>query len=75
MLLSLKVMMLNIDYMEKKLEDLEYNDDHIYRTYFEVNPLTSSMREAGFGGNDKYEIYKNSKFENMWPKLTETLRK
>jgi phosphotransferase system IIA component len=62
LLFDLKLMHTNIQYMNEKLEDLENNDDHIYRTYFEVNPLSSSIRDAGFGGNDKYEIYKNSKF-------------
>ena len=73
LLLDLKLMQTNILYMNQKLEDLENNDDHIYRTYFEVNPLSSSIRDAGFGGNDKYEIYKNSKYGTLLAEVDKDL--
>lgn len=59
---KIKALESNIEYSGKVLEDLERNDDQIFRTYFEVNPLLPSIRDAGFGGNDKYELYKNSKY-------------
>ncbi len=48
--------------MKEVLEDLSYNDDHIYRTYFEVDPLPPSQREAGFGGTEKSDLFTGSKF-------------
>jgi murein DD-endopeptidase MepM/ murein hydrolase activator NlpD len=49
--------------MEKVLSDLQYRDDNIYRTIFESEPIPESMREAGFGGINRYEDlegYENS---------------
>lgn len=68
LLFHLKLMDNDIRYMEKKIEDLQYNDDHIYRTYFEVNPISENIRNAGFGGVDRYSDYKSSSFA---PLLTE----
>ena len=59
---QLKMMNNDILYMDNRMEDMSYNDDHIYRTYFEVSPLPISLREAGFGGSNRYEFYKNSKY-------------
>ncbi len=44
----------NIVEYDKILEDIEYNDDHLYRVYFEVDPVPSTLRDAGTGGNNKY---------------------
>lgn len=45
------------------LKDLEHNDDNIYRVIFEAEPIPESVREAGYGGINKYrelEGYDNS---------------
>lgn len=44
----------NIVAYDKVLEDIEYNDDHLYRVYFEVDPVPSTQRDAGTGGSNKY---------------------
>lgn len=44
----------NIVAYDKILKDIEYNDDHLYRVYFEVDPVPSTLRDAGTGGNNKY---------------------
>lgn len=36
------------------LTDLQKRDDNIYRTIFETEPIHSSVREAGFGGSNRY---------------------
>ena len=36
------------------LDDLQERDDHIYRVIFEAEPIPSSVREASFGGADRY---------------------
>lgn len=48
---------------EAVLNELEYNDDNIYRVIFEAEPIPASVRNAGYGGINKYrslEGYDNS---------------
>lgn len=61
-LLKLRVMKSELSKFEKILGDIEYNDDHIYRTYFEVDPLNSSLRDAGSGGNASEGIFSPTRF-------------
>lgn len=45
------------------LTDLQQRDDNIYRAVFEAEPIPLSVREAGFGGVNRYEAlegYQNS---------------
>lgn len=52
-----------VDQMDKVLEDIQNRDDNIYRVIFEAEPIPSSIREAGFGGVNRYahlEGMKNS---------------
>lgn len=45
------------------LKDLQQRDDNLYRTIFEAEPIPRSVREAGFGGVNRYadlEGYENS---------------
>ena len=45
------------------LDDIERRDDEIYRTIFEAEPIPKEIREAGFGGVNRYknlEGFKNS---------------
>jgi murein DD-endopeptidase MepM/ murein hydrolase activator NlpD len=41
--------------LETVLEDIEKRDDNIYRTIFNADPIPSSVRNAGFGGVNRYE--------------------
>ncbi len=36
------------------LEDIEDRDDHIYRVIFEADPIPRNIRDAAFGGTDRY---------------------
>lgn len=36
------------------LDDIQYRDDNIYRVIFEADPIPFSVREAGYGGADRY---------------------
>jgi murein DD-endopeptidase MepM/ murein hydrolase activator NlpD len=52
-----------ISSLETVLEDIERRDDNIYRTIFNADPIPSSVRDAGFGGVNRYEYlegYENS---------------
>ncbi len=45
------------------LADIQRRDDEIYRVIFEAEPISEEVREAGFGGVNRYkklEGYKNS---------------
>jgi len=55
--LAYEIELLNRDIVQydKILTDIEYNDDHLYRVYFEVDPIPSTYREAGSGGTNKYK--------------------
>ncbi len=74
-LINLKLLNSEIKKYEQALKDVEYNDDHIYRTYFEVDPLPSSLRDAGFGGNTYNELYSNSKYRTFIIKLASDIDK
>jgi murein DD-endopeptidase MepM/ murein hydrolase activator NlpD len=53
-----------LDKIETVLKDLQERDDNIYRTIFEAEPIHSAIREAGYGGSNKYrnlEKIENSK--------------
>ena len=52
-----------LDQIETVLEDLRDKDDNIYRVIFEAEPIPQSIRDAGYGGSDRYarlDGYKNS---------------
>lgn len=48
--------------MNEVLNSLEERDDNIYRVVFEAEPISKSVRTAGYGGVNKYRDLKN--FEN-----------
>ncbi len=39
---------------QKVLDDLSDRDDNIYRVIFEAEPVSASIRKAGYGGVDRY---------------------
>ncbi len=43
--------------VEKIIQDMQERDDNIYRTIFETEPIDKSIRDAGFGGSDRYKEY------------------
>jgi len=52
-----------VDNLESVLGDMEKRDDNIYRTIFNAEPIPKSIRNAGFGGVNRYEMlegYDNS---------------
>ena len=54
-----------LDQIETVLGDLRDKDDNIYRVIFEAEPIPQSIRNAGYGGSDRYarlDGYKNSQF-------------
>ncbi len=54
-----------INEMEKVLSELQYRDDNIYRTLFEVEPIPETVRRAGMGGTSKYEELENFEHSDL----------
>jgi len=69
---KLRVMKSELLGFEKALADVEYNDDHIYRTYFEVDPLPSSLRDAGSGGNNE-DVFSDTRYKTIISSLDDRL--
>ena len=62
--LNIELFNKQLDNIESVLADMQQRDDNIYRTIFEAEPLNYSVREAGFGGSNRYkdlEKMENSK--------------
>lgn len=55
MRLQFELMQNKLNQVSIVLEDLQTRDDNIYRTIFETDPIPISIREAGFGGINRYE--------------------
>lgn len=60
LLLRYHILKKNISEATACLNDIQQRDDHVYRTVFEAQPIPESVREAGFGGADRYAAYQNS---------------
>jgi murein DD-endopeptidase MepM/ murein hydrolase activator NlpD len=58
--------------LETVLEDIEKRDDNIYRTIFNADPIPHSVRDAGFGGVNRYENLEG--YDNS-DKIIETARR
>ena len=54
-----ELMSKDLNKIEKVLTDLQQRDDNIYRVIFEAEPIPSSVRDAGFGGVNKYSHLEN----------------
>ena len=53
-----------MDDIDFVISDIQQRDDYLYRSIFELGPIPPSVREAGFGGTNRYldlEGYTNSK--------------
>lgn len=44
----------NLEDYDKTLTDLQLRDDEIYRSIFGMNPISPEIRNAGFGGVNRY---------------------
>ncbi|MCD4768793.1 MAG: M23 family metallopeptidase [Bacteroidales bacterium] len=61
--LQYELMNREMEKVEKVLSHLQETDDNLYRTIFEAEPISTSLREGGIGGVNRYEElegYENS---------------
>ncbi|WP_186756719.1 M23 family metallopeptidase [Echinicola salinicaeni] len=49
-----QMMNTEIDRLNSMMGDLKDRDDNLYRVIFESEPIPRSIREAGYGGSDRY---------------------
>ena len=77
---ELEVVKLQYELLNKKmkqvqavLNDLQDRDDNIYRVIFESEPIPSSVRNAGFGGNDRYKDLEGYTNSELMKETTERL--
>ena len=47
----------DLDMLFSVVEDMEHRDDQIYRVIFEAEPIPRTIRDAAFGGADRYEQF------------------
>ncbi|MGB0403569.1 MAG: M23 family metallopeptidase [Salibacteraceae bacterium] len=55
LILQFEILNKKMDQVADVLGDLEYRDDNIYRLIMEAEPISNSIRKAGFGGVNRYE--------------------
>ena len=55
----------DIGLYENQLQNVAYNDDHIYRVYFEKDPWPPTLRAAGVGGSQKYSYLGQHQHGNL----------
>ncbi len=65
--ITYEVNLLNRDILqyENLLRDVAFNDDNIYRVYFEVEPWSATLRNAGVGGSNKYVWLRQNKYADL----------
>jgi murein DD-endopeptidase MepM/ murein hydrolase activator NlpD len=64
--------------VEKVLDDLQNTDDNLYRTIFEAEPISNTLRDGGVGGVNRYkelEGYDNSRVVIETAKRLDVIRK
>lgn len=62
-----------MDQAQVVLNDLQDRDDNIYRVIFESEPIPNSIRQAGFGGSDRYSVFDNFDNAQLLKNTTERL--
>jgi len=68
----------DLDHIDRILADIQKRDDDIYRTILESEPIPASIRQAGFGGVNRYEPlegYLNSNLMIAATKHTDKIKK
>lgn len=54
-----------MDKLAHVLDDMQERDDNIYRVIFEAEPIPESIREAGFGGVNRYSSLEGFKYSEL----------
>ncbi|MBS3772498.1 MAG: M23 family metallopeptidase [Bacteroidales bacterium] len=65
----------NIEHVNQALNYIEQRDDHLYRPIFELDPIPGNVREAGFGGTNRYDELKKYSNSDIMVSTTKELDK
>lgn len=60
-----------IDRIEAVLQDLEHRDDNIYRVIFEAEPIPKEIRQAGYGGVNRYKKLDGYAYSELIKQVTQ----
>ena len=64
-----------VDQMAKVLHNIEERDNNIYRTIFEAEPIPDNIRQAGYGGADRYAKLEGYQYSDLVVKTTKNIDK
>lgn len=56
---QLELLKQRTDQVDAVLRDIQERDNTIYRVIFEAEPIPNSIREAGYGGVDRYKVLRD----------------
>ncbi len=73
--LQLKLMDQKVDNLAVLLDELSSRDDNIYRAIFEADPLPEEVRNAGFGGVNRYKELEGYDNTELMKALTQKIDK
>lgn len=77
--LQYEVLNKKLDLLSAVVSDIEDRDDNVYRVIFEADPVPKEVREAGFGGVNRYdflESYDNAELINeTYKKVDQLMRR
>lgn len=63
--LQYEILQQRFDEINVVLADLQHRDDNIYRVIFEAEPIPTSVREAGYGGVDRYQALEGTENSDL----------
>ncbi len=75
MALQYDILQQRMEQASKVLTELQHNDDNIYRVIFEAEPIPSTVRQAGYGGVDKYKALEGFDNSELMVETTKKLDK
>jgi murein DD-endopeptidase MepM/ murein hydrolase activator NlpD len=70
--LQYEILQKRLKHLDVVMNDLQERDDNIYRVIFEAEPISLDVRNAGFGGINRYKNLENYDYSNL---MIETTKK
>ncbi|MDD3459435.1 MAG: M23 family peptidase, partial [Weeksellaceae bacterium] len=58
---------------QKVLGQIEERDNNIYRSYFELDPISEDIRKAGFGGVNRYSKFSDWRYNDLATELAKNV--
>ncbi len=71
--LQYEILQSRLKQVDKVINSLEERDDNIYRVIFEAEPIPKEVRNAGFGGINRYKHLENYEYGKLMIETTKKL--